>query len=454
MAVVDWLQQLGQGSEADAEVFTDVLMAIPDRRTLVGGPLRSILLQQAVAKNYQLRQAARQLLVEAAVALPVPVSTPLPAAYSLHIAVAQRKRLEQPDEELPLSSPRDLVQPYEYLLDRLAGQAGLTSGALYYRTAALMEETASPCVLTEQDDRELVKQLEAISLTYASISLRIAAARRAVMHLVTELLDAGRLTERWAARNLPLRDYLPDGFPEVPKPAFIHTLKRHQANHVAGDWVETVSSGNLLQQPGLSVYQPGWLVIGEYSLVRSLYWGTATETYKMHLTGRQPAEEEDFLSVAFNQLTAAYYSLDEVDLDLLIIRHCHFLQHTFKSQWLAFNPALARHLGWQPAPGKLFGWQDQANNLLIKSVYWVNGNIDMPPPRLESEAGEGWLVLASPDALAQLQQLGQPLFSEKQLTRSQWRQEEQKRVEQSATAWFTYPHLRLDNGSPGPDPYL
>lgn len=444
-AILCWLQRIGLNTEADAEVFIDALIAIPAKNTLVNGQLRPILLQLAISKNYQIRQVARQLLTEAGVALPNPTRTPLPTAYSLRFNVAHSKlisRLTDLDtNHTSVYSAHDQVQPYGAILDQLAKQAGLDYSALCYRTLAIKNETASAELLAGRDDQKLVKQLRDINVKYDSFSLLIAVTRRAVMHLVTEMLDAGVLTERWAAKNLPVQDYAPRRFPEVSKPSFIHTLKRHQMSHVPSDWVEAVESSPLLQQEELSVYQPGWLVIGEYSLVRSLNWGTATETYRAQLTVGQQADEdsdEDLFSVVFNQLASEYYTLSSLGWHSTVVCHRPYLQHTLKSKWLAFNPSLAKHLGWQPAPGQLFGWQDQADNLMVKSVYWVNGNIEMPPPRLESEAGEGWLVLASPAALAQLSQLGHTLFVEKWLTRSHWRQQEKARAEQSASVRLTY----------------
>ena len=445
-AVIRWLQKMGQGTEADAEVFTEVLLVIPDRGSLVAGPLRHVLLHQAVAKNYQLRQAARQLLTQAGIALPIPVKTPLPTAYSLCINGSQLRlpaQLTDPNsEETFFSSPQDLVRPYGAIIDRLAERANLDSSALCYRMLAIRDESASADRADESDDVKLVQNLHDVNLKYDSFSLRTAALRRAMMHLLTELLDAGAITDQWAARNLPVHDHAPAGFPEVPKPDFIYTLKRRHASHVASDWVEDITSSPLLQRQELSVYPPDCTVIGEYSLVRSLNWGTATETYMAHLTSDQLSEDEaedDIFGVAFNQLTSAYYTLGGLGLRSLVVRHRPYLHYPLKSWWLAFNPVLARYLGWQPAPDHLFGWQDQAHNLLIKSAYWVNGNIEMPPPRLESEAGEGWLVLASANALAQLRKLTGPLFIEKRLTRSHWRQEQQARAEQSASARLAYP---------------
>jgi hypothetical protein len=75
---------------------------------------------------------------------------------------------------------------------------------------------------------------------------------------------------------------------------------------------------------------------------------------------------------------------------------------------------------------------------MAESVYWADGNIKLPRHHQHSEAGEGWLVLASPTALHQLQQLSRLLFTDQKLTRA--RADDDERLQQSvrvATPWLT-----------------
>ena len=71
--------------------------------------------------------------------------------------------------------------------------------------------------------------------------------------------------------------------------------------------------------------------------------------------------------------------------------------------WLAFNPQLARSIGWSPATDLLFGWLDREGKPVVWSVCWKDGIYQTPPPRLDETVGEGWAVLGSPTALSQLQ---------------------------------------------------
>ena len=67
-------------------------------------------------------------------------------------------------------------------------------------------------------------------------------------------------------------------------------------------------------------------------------------------------------------------------------------------RWAALNANFARTLGWYPSAREPFHWKDAAGATTAKSVYWRDGWIQLEPPRFES-LGEGWLVLATPEAV-------------------------------------------------------
>jgi hypothetical protein len=50
-------------------------------------------------------------------------------------------------------------------------------------------------------------------------------------------------------------------------------------------------------------------------------------------------------------------------------------------------------------------------NLMVESVYWMDGNQDMTPPHPNSESGEGWFVRISLHALALLNNLNSPFLT-------------------------------------------
>jgi hypothetical protein len=73
-------------------------------------------------------------------------------------------------------------------------------------------------------------------------------------------------------------------------------------------------------------------------------------------------------------------------------------------RWAAINSNFARALDWRPSANVTFQWVDSAGNLMVKSVYWKDGWIWLEPPRFES-LGEGWLVLATPQAVESIRRI-------------------------------------------------
>ena len=53
---------------------------------------------------------------------------------------------------------------------------------------------------------------------------------------------------------------------------------------------------------------------------------------------------------------------------------------------------------------------------MVESIYWANGNIDMLP-RKESEVGEGWYIVASDNAISQIQKVTSNLYIHKKIMR-------------------------------------
>jgi hypothetical protein len=73
-------------------------------------------------------------------------------------------------------------------------------------------------------------------------------------------------------------------------------------------------------------------------------------------------------------------------------------------RWTAINSGLARRLGWRPSDDTAFHWKDASGATTVKSVYWKDGWIWLEPPRFEW-LGEGWLVLATPEAVDAIRRL-------------------------------------------------
>ncbi|HEY1939576.1 MAG TPA: ATP-binding protein [Candidatus Angelobacter sp.] len=70
-------------------------------------------------------------------------------------------------------------------------------------------------------------------------------------------------------------------------------------------------------------------------------------------------------------------------------------------RWCAVSTTCARALGWFPSQDSPFTWHDSAGALMVKSMFWRDGWVGLEPPRFEG-LGEGWVVLATDEALQQI----------------------------------------------------
>jgi len=71
------------------------------------------------------------------------------------------------------------------------------------------------------------------------------------------------------------------------------------------------------------------------------------------------------------------------------------------SSWLALNPEVALQCGWEPDPTHLLGWR-KGLRPRVWSYWWRSGWLYARPYSSYDEVGEGWLVLAVKEAVAEI----------------------------------------------------
>lgn len=108
--------------------------------------------------------------------------------------------------------------------------------------------------------------------------------------------------------------------------------------------------------------------------------------------------EELFTKVLASQIDA-YWDMDiRATARSLAIRNDAFMYDTIGANWVAFNPIVARDLGWRPGTEGMLSWEDGSGWTLAKTIWRTDGAIQHHPPSLHDEIGEGWIVVASPEA--------------------------------------------------------
>ncbi len=402
----------------------DVLIKLSAFKSPKVHSLKSKLDSLAISKDYQLRKNAIDVLSSIGEEIPNPVNIQLPIVYTLHISENGKpdfkKEIDPHFPEININDPRDLIRPFEFLIKILSEESGIDESNLTYRAYSIMKEIGREEEWTVEYEMKLRNHLEEIYLKYSYPRPRVIAARRAIMHVANELIDSATIDDKRIQNLLISHDFAVQFFNEVAKPHFIQTIKERDFGGVDSDWLQRISESERLNQSLLD-YNDNFKIIAEYNRVKNLDWGCPTEDYMYQITVNEELNEDDdyIFGSAFHQLSNNYYNLTCGNHFIVVIRDHRFDHFDLKSKWIAINPLLARHLGWEPETSKLFAWKNPQGEIIAESVYWSNGNNCMTP-RKDGEVGEGWFVIVSKDGLEQIKSVGKNLFLQKKLTRSKY----------------------------------
>jgi hypothetical protein len=386
--------------------------------------LKSKVNSLALSNDYQLRKNSKRMLSSIGEEIPTPKSIQLPKVYSLHIPENGKpdfkKKIDPYFPEVDINDPRDLIRPFEFLIKILSDESGIDESNLIYRSYSIMKKIGREEEWTVEYEKKLRNHLKEINLNYSYSRPRVITARRAIMHVTNELIDSGTIDDERIQNILISHDYAVQFFNEMAKPAFIQPIRKRDFGGVGNDWLDRIGESERLRESLLD-YNDNFNIIAEYNQVKNLDWGSPTEEYMYQIAVNEVLNEESnyvFGSV-FHQLSSNYYEMICGGHFIVVIRNHRFDQFDLKSEWIAINPSLARHLGWVPETTKLFAWKNSQGELTAESIYWSNGNTSMTP-RKDGEVGEGWFVIVSEDGLRQIKSVEKNLFLQKKLTRSKY----------------------------------
>lgn len=400
----------------------DVIMKLSAFNSLKIHSLKSKINNLALSNDYQLRKNAIRTLSSIGEEIPTPKSIKLPKIYSLHIPEPNKpdfnKEINYNLPEIDINDPRDLIRPFEFLIKILSEESGINESNLIYRAYSIMKEIGREEEWTVEYEKKLRNHLEEIYLKYSYPRPRVITSRRAIMHITNELIDSGTIDDKRIQNVLMSHDYAVQFFNEIAKPEFIQTIKERDFGGVGNDWLDRIGESERLNESLLD-YDNNFKIIAEYNQIVNLDWGSPTEEYMYQIAVNEGFNEDDncIFGSIFHQLSNDYHDLKGGGHFIVVVRDHRFDQFDLKSKWIAINPVLARHLGWEPEPTKQFAWKNSEGELMAESIYWSNGNTSMTP-RKDSEVGEGWFVTISENGLEQVRSVEKNLFLQKKLIRS------------------------------------
>ena len=388
--------------------------------------LRDVAQKNALSTNYLHRIYARRILKKLGEDIPTPPRCSLPGTYSLIFPDRPSFASDSTTAKLAKLSnwsptPEYRLSVASHITAHLSKTSGYSERAIEVRAGELLKKKGiQPTTLANVND----SHLESINLRCTFRRPGVREALDAIMEVTAELIDAGAITgEIWDDLFVSY-DFGDILIEEDPKPDFIPSIVSESIrDSVPENWVACV---NTSPRMGESLPRLGeFYVIAEYTVQNVPASREITETFqsKVSLIAQEntaPAVSNTpffYERATFQSPMEDYLDTESFAPHIIILRGGYFSSSSVRKHWIAINPSCARTLGWVPSPDGLFAWADKDSNYMVKTIYWQSGNPGYKS-RFEYETGEGWLILASPEAIKQLQSIG-PLYLHKSLTREQ-----------------------------------
>jgi hypothetical protein len=296
---------------------------------------------------------------------------------------------------------RELILPFDVQFNALADISKVPRANIYYRAVQIMEELAPWETWNAQGEDRLRAILASAGLKFSFRRPRALLARRALFHLIGELLDARRISSTKVAQLEPLLtfdDRMLLLIEHARRPDEVLPIPRGEKYSERNEqWLERIEETRQLARPNL---ESGWRVIAEKTTLKILDWEVPTETRRSVVCSSDAvAPQEELLTKIPASQIDAYWDLDvSGKAGPLAIQNEAHMYDTIGANWIGFNPKVARDLGWRPGTESMLSWEDGSGQILAKTIWWADGTIQHYPPALKNEIGEGWLVVVSPEA--------------------------------------------------------
>ncbi len=417
----DAMRELLGGTESQQQRALMILDAISLRKLGVVAPFKEDILDLHASPNYGIQRATQILGDRLGVSRPsvTPHVGSLPTIYRISLPPESTAGLIAPRDVSPTAplpdsaDPVELVSPWHHHMRAIAEEAGLPAVNVCYHAVQIMRDMAPESSWNQQGERCLMNALDRVGLRIAFRRPRVELAHRAMLHVVAELVSAGTLDpDKVRQLEEVIRFYDPVMVLAEP------TLRPVDIEPIAGgrefrsrreQWPAQIK---MPYEPVKRKTASGFVILAEETNLRRLEWGTPSETRRSVIRTyeaqslQQDSGDGSLFAGVVNRLVAEYPTLNVgAEIRPLVARHEAYGYESPGQNWLALNPSVAGQLEWNLAKDGLFRWADNDGQTMVESVWWADGLVGQPPPHLEDEVGEGWLVLASEPASEAIQSL-------------------------------------------------
>ena len=411
------LQQSDEQRERVLILIDSVSSIDPDAVAQLGDKVREL----TASSSWLTRVMSRRII--GTCGWPQPATSlilrPLPAVYSSPILAPHPASPQTGSSSsfggTPFNAQELLstVAPYKQELLSISKIADVPVQKLYRRVVAIMHQTAPQgSAWSEEAERRMRSHLRSLGIRLPYARPRANIVRSAMFRAVAELVDGGQISPQGNdLLQQILRTYDPRMVLEQPtrRPAQILRGTGTPPNRDVEEWVQNVDDA-LSSTDWIADDQR--IVLAERTdLTIHRDRGSITETRysalgPWNLTQAQLSQDPEamFMGVV-RKLVSEYPSLHgDADISALVLSHDARWVDSPGGDWLALNPAVAFRLGWSISDGGMFRWVNDQDHVMAESIWWMDGRPMLVGDGLpEDEVGEGWLVLVSECALAQIE---------------------------------------------------
>jgi hypothetical protein len=285
-------------------------------------------------------------------------------------------------------SVQEILELHEHEMSTLAGLASVDEDALRER---VLRRAMEICVLTTPDRADRL-------FGWAYVRPAARSVFTALSEVAAEIVDAGVVPSRAACRALDLGAlydlHLLLTRPRRRPTAVVAAIPQSERKpYIDGDWLAGLTGADAR----LSRLVDGWQVVGESTLVRQLERQLPEERRLQALS----LDDDDRIPFLRSHVTAQDLHQTQPRINGALLVRGTYRPIESEQEWLALNPSAATDAGLVASGDDPLGWS-LGGAPAVRSVWWRSGFPYWDASSPHDEVGEGWLVLATTDAIARL----------------------------------------------------
>lgn len=310
---------------------------------------------------------------------------PEPKPFRLHGIEQYDERRVLPDTNNPLEN----IRMYKSYIEELSVLSGIEEINLAIRVGQIMDNLTGINSYGSEAEQELRSNLAIQNLKLTFRRPRALVARRAICHLISELVDAMKIKQKDAlmiAHTLSYIDPLIANLGWSHKPDFIqYNLPE---SRVPDNWIdEPINKVQL----NIGTEVGSMIIVGEICKIKSMDWLVVSEEIEQVLSFSKTFKSNQSVQINSKCLYQDYpKNLDSLDI-LYLNPGIYF--DTKQSSWLAIHPLLMNQYGMRLSKEKPFIWLSNDGKIIAQTIFWKSGTIEHSSSSYKDQCGEGALCL-------------------------------------------------------------